>query len=331
MTTETALTVRRPLSVEEAVVVFRNYQDLCHAILEPSDYAEIEGKQVKKKSAWRKLGRAQSIADRIIDQHIERDESGRPIYARFTVEAELPDGRRAQGYHEAHLGEKCCPTAAGETCYSKNPDHYHCSKDCSGWRHWSHPGDIPATAHTRAKNRAISDLIGAGEVSAEELEEATDIGGEATKAPAPAGQPFCEEHQQPFRKHTKGGDSWWSHKQGSGWCNMRAEEKAEPETDQPTDSPSAPFYKAPLLTPLTAEQLGPHARYDSAGVLHIDAQALQQAVREASVTTQQVRDYMAPHQTPSAWLQANPTRTLSGLLAGTLETQEEEPNELPFE
>ena len=29
--------------------------------------------------------------------------------------------------------------------------------------------DIPSTAHTRAKNRAISDMIGAGEVSAEEM------------------------------------------------------------------------------------------------------------------------------------------------------------------
>jgi hypothetical protein len=28
-----------------------------------------------------------------------------------------------------------------------------------------------ATAHTRAKNRAISDLVGAGEVSAEEIGE----------------------------------------------------------------------------------------------------------------------------------------------------------------
>ena len=30
--------------------------------------------------------------------------------------------------------------------------------------------DVRGTAHTRAKNRAISDLIGAGEVSAEEID-----------------------------------------------------------------------------------------------------------------------------------------------------------------
>ena len=59
--------------------------------------------------------------------------------------------------------------------------------------HWGHPGDVAATALTRAKNRAISDLIGAGEVSAEEIEReqqpaATPAPPSAKKAQAPRQQ-----------------------------------------------------------------------------------------------------------------------------------------------
>jgi hypothetical protein len=28
---------------------------------------------------------------------------------------------------------------------------------------------------------------------------------------------FCREHQTPFKKHTKDGRPWWSHRQGGGW------------------------------------------------------------------------------------------------------------------
>jgi len=42
------------------------------------------------------------------------------------------------------------------------------SKEKSRWAHEEH--DVYALAHTRAKNRAIADLIGGGEVSAEEIE-----------------------------------------------------------------------------------------------------------------------------------------------------------------
>ena len=43
-----------------------------------------------------------------------------------------------------------------------------CSRGERGFAHPNH--DIPATAHTRATNRAIADLIGAGEVTAEEMQ-----------------------------------------------------------------------------------------------------------------------------------------------------------------
>ena len=45
-----------------------------------------------------------------------------------------------------------------------------CASNERGFAHLEH--DVRSTAHTRAKNRAISDMIGAGEVSAEEVNQA---------------------------------------------------------------------------------------------------------------------------------------------------------------
>ena len=29
---------------------------------------------------------------------------------------------------------------------------------------------------------------------------------------------YCIEHSLPFKRHSKDGKTWYSHKQGSGWC-----------------------------------------------------------------------------------------------------------------
>jgi hypothetical protein len=163
-------TVSLPITVEQAKAQWQEYQRLCQELLDESDYQNIGGNKFRKKSGWRKLGRAFNLDTRVLTREVERDDRGRPIWAGFLVEASAPtrSGARVMtGYHEAHLQEKCCPVAFGEGC-TKTGRHNHCSPNCSGRPHWSQPGDIAATAETRATNRAISNLIGAGEVSAEE-------------------------------------------------------------------------------------------------------------------------------------------------------------------
>ena len=32
----------------------------------------------------------------------------------------------------------------------------------------------------------------------------------------------CGEHGLPFKRHSKDGKTWYSHKQGDGWCNERS-------------------------------------------------------------------------------------------------------------
>jgi hypothetical protein len=119
----------------------RRVQLLKKSILDKTDIAEIQGKTYVKRSGWRKLQSALAISDRIVSKEREEQDNGNFLW-RVTVEA----------YHS-----KTCRSAIGiGTCSTKERKFAHVDHD------------VLATAHTRAKNRAISDLIGLGEVSAEE-------------------------------------------------------------------------------------------------------------------------------------------------------------------
>jgi hypothetical protein len=183
------------LAVDVGAVLeqWKQYQTLTKQLLVPDDYQKIGKKKFKKKSAWRKYSRAFGLSEVVpldpsgapdldkVVKVVERADDGFPLVSASFVIVEAPGGRQGTGYQEVHVLEKCCPARLGDTCRKAQWDsHYCCPKDCDGREHWSHPGDLPATAHTRAKNRAISDLIGAGEVSAEEMDASQ--GGAATAA-----------------------------------------------------------------------------------------------------------------------------------------------------
>ena len=164
-------TVSLPITVTEAIHQWNQYQELTRLLLGDTDYQQIGSKQFKKKSAWRKYARAFNISDEVSAEEIKRSDDGYPLWARLRVKATAPNGRFAEADHECHISERCCQAAQGLPCEKSGwKGHTCCTTGCNGRIHWSHPGDLPATALTRAKNRAISDLIGAGEVSAEEMQ-----------------------------------------------------------------------------------------------------------------------------------------------------------------
>jgi hypothetical protein len=132
------------IDVDNAIQEWKAYQEVTKLILDDGDYQNIKGKRFKKKTAWRKYARAFNVSTEIIKEDIIKTEKGQVREATFIVRATLPTGRYSDGWGNCSRGEG-----------SKNhPNH-----------------DIPATACTRACNRAISDLIGAGEVTAEEMQE----------------------------------------------------------------------------------------------------------------------------------------------------------------
>jgi hypothetical protein len=140
--------VLRPLDREQLVASFREYQELCKQLLDDSDYQRDGDRTFKKKSAWRKLATAFDLDVEIIREHVDRDPTGQPVRAAVIARAIAPSGRFQDG-------DGYCST--DEPRFEKP----------SGRRKLEN--DLRATAATRAKNRAISDLLGTGEVSAEEI------------------------------------------------------------------------------------------------------------------------------------------------------------------
>ena len=155
------------LDPQQAKLAYQAYLELCQAILVPydkrivdnrgvviqeSDYARIKqskkddsGKWVTeyvdapKKSAFRKLGKFYGISTEILEKNKETHDNASFTH-HYTVKAIAPNGVYTTGEGSCTSSEK-----GGKS------EH-----------------DTRSTAHTRAKSRAISDLIGFGQVSAEE-------------------------------------------------------------------------------------------------------------------------------------------------------------------
>lgn len=169
--------VRPAADLAEIVQAFEDYQAMCDRLLVGEDYQQIGSKAFRKKSAWRKLAVAFGVSTELVSKEYERDPRGRIIRAEVLMRAVAPNGRYMEGMGACDAFERCCEAAI---CTNSSQYHTHCATDCNGFLHFSKPShDIPATAMTRATNRASADLFGFGEVSAEEV---TDPGEHSTPA-----------------------------------------------------------------------------------------------------------------------------------------------------
>jgi hypothetical protein len=145
------------VDIEYAAECQKNFEDLVEALLDKD--TDYQGGK-KKKSAWRKLAKAFNISDEKVCDRIIRDENYQIISAYFEVKAILPNGRYGIGVGDCSIFDKINKDDA------EMPSNFELRKRFTNAEH-----DVISTAHTRAKSRAISDLIGAGEVSAEEMDE----------------------------------------------------------------------------------------------------------------------------------------------------------------
>jgi len=146
------------VDVETAKQQWKAYQQLCKELLDDSDYQKYEQtikgktviKQFPKKSAWVKLGRAFNVNTTIVDKEFVLGKNGETKEAYYCIRATLPNGRSVESDGSCSRHEKGKGNATSHT--------------------------IRSTAKTRASNRAIAELIGAGEVSNEELDPNFDNG-----------------------------------------------------------------------------------------------------------------------------------------------------------
>lgn len=159
--------VRPAAGLEDIAQAFDDYQSLTKSLLDDSDYQAIADRKFPKRSAWRKLAVAFGVSFNIVERTHDRGPDGRIQRSEFIVRALAPNGRYADGWGACSAFERCCP----RDCRRR---HQHCpsaqGEPCEGTLHFTHAEhDIPATAETRAKNRAAADLFGMGAVSAEEV------------------------------------------------------------------------------------------------------------------------------------------------------------------
>jgi len=136
-----------PLEPDEIKKHFDKIQLLKRKLIDPeADMIKIGNKPYILKSGWRKLSFAFNLSDEIIRE--EKEERGEEVIYRIWTKVTAPNGRYV--------------VAVG--CAS--------SKE----RKFAHEAHDPyALAATRSKNRAISDIIGLGEVSAEEMLRAEEL------------------------------------------------------------------------------------------------------------------------------------------------------------
>ncbi len=143
------LVAREPIvlpqvTTAKALEAFKAYQDLAKEICTNEDIQRIGDKDFKKKSFWRKCQRFFNLSLEKIEERREKIEDY--FVYHFIYRATAPNGAFVDG--------------AGS-----------CSSDEKGLVKTEH--NTRAIAETRAKNRAIADLVAFGEVTAEEIVEGT--------------------------------------------------------------------------------------------------------------------------------------------------------------
>jgi len=122
---------------------YHKFQFLKEKILKQKEhFIMINDKVYIKRSGWQAIALAFNISTRIVEE--QREEKEKSFGYRILVEAKANNGR----------------TAIGDgACFSNE----------RAFAHLEH--DVHAVAVTRATNRAISNIVGSGEVTADEIQE----------------------------------------------------------------------------------------------------------------------------------------------------------------
>ena len=208
------------VSSKEAVTAWKQYEDMKKAIITKSDIQKIGDKDYLKKSYWRKIATFFNLSVEVVSE--KEEQIGKTIVWHFTCKAIAPNGRFAVGTGSCDAFEKATFKDGKYITWNKfkkiwedaSPNSLH---------------NIRSTAETRATNRAISNLVGGGEVSAEEVEQGQVV---EEKVLAPKETPkttittatvenlgTCDVHNVLWEKHGE----FISHSNPDGtWCNKKS-------------------------------------------------------------------------------------------------------------
>lgn len=141
------------VDVKSAQAAIEAFEKLKRAIVRPSDVQDYKGHKHLKKSFWRRAANFFGVSAVFVSERRFAEDDGTVRYE-VIYRATAPNGQFMDG-------DGACTTTE--------------KTDRSGRVIVNSEHNTRATAHTRAKNRAISDLIGGGEVTAEELPDEDEV------------------------------------------------------------------------------------------------------------------------------------------------------------
>lgn len=167
--------VRPVANVEEVAEVYQQFESIKEGLLKEEDTQQIgAGKNKTRfitKSGWRKIATAFNVSVDVTAK--ERSVEDGVVVWRVKARATAPNGKVTESW------SSCASNESNHMEYIKDQSQDFSDEDDvfkvdGKFRRLKHPRevndhDILATAETRAKNRAISDLVGGGSVSAEEV------------------------------------------------------------------------------------------------------------------------------------------------------------------
>lgn len=131
---------------QQARVAVQAFEDMKTSLATPSDMILMKGNRIfLRKPFWRRVARAFGLDVHLVSEERRIDADGSLSYS-VIYRAIAPNGATMDGDGFCSTSELSAPTNTEHNCRAR--------------------------AHTRAKNRAISDLVGGGEVSADELTDA---------------------------------------------------------------------------------------------------------------------------------------------------------------
>ena len=130
--------------VEGTVSALKKFLELKEEVLQENDTVMISGKKYIKRSGWRKIALAFNVSTEIVS--VERDYGSDLKICHIKARAIAPNGRISEEIASCDTTE-----FQGNIKFSVH--------------------NLETKAATRAINRAISNLVGGGEVSAEEIEQ----------------------------------------------------------------------------------------------------------------------------------------------------------------
>jgi hypothetical protein len=189
--------VRAGGSPDDVIEAFGEYQKIQAALDRalPDCIMEIQRRKFRKKNYWRAIATAFNLDVVVLAE--ERTEQGSDWGWIVTYRATAPNGRSTTGDGACFASEKA--VYAKEWIGGKSRRKYDADGkpllDENATRENQSIHNVRGHAHTRAFNRAVSNLVGFGEVSAEEMRR-EDAEHEEPRDVTPRRQPAPSDHER---------------------------------------------------------------------------------------------------------------------------------------